>query len=465
MSLINYGLILASGSGTRFSSDLPKQFAKIAGKTVIEYTIDVFEKSNCIDKIILVMEPNYRYLLKEILLKNNYKKVIKVLNGGETRKESSSIGVSSIDDAEANVFIHDCARPFLSNKIIEECHKALNNYSAVDVAIKAVDTIIDVDSNKEICNIPKREHMQRGQTPQCFKLSLIRKAHELAKNDDSFTDDCGLIVKNNLAKVFVVNGDENNIKITNPSDIFLADKIFQSMKIDAPEDVDLFSLRNKVFVIIGGTEGIGKCISDMAISYGAKTYSFSRRNGVNVADYDKINSKFKDVYNAEGKIDYVINTSGVLNIGKIEQRDIVDIKDEISINYIGSINVVKACIPYLKKSKGGILLFTSSSYTKGRALYSVYSSTKAAIVNLSQALSEELYNDGVTVNAINPERTATSMRLNNFGKEPSGSLLDPNSVAAASLRTIVSNITGQVISVRIKYKPNQPVKEEEAIAG
>jgi len=104
MSLINYGLILASGSGTRFSSDLPKQFAKIAGKTVIEYTIDVFEKSNCIDKIILVMEPNYRYLLKEILLKNNYKKVIKVLNGGETRKESSSIGVSSIDDAEANVF-------------------------------------------------------------------------------------------------------------------------------------------------------------------------------------------------------------------------------------------------------------------------------------------------------------------------------------------------------------------------
>jgi len=142
--------------------------------------------------------------------------------------------------------------------------------------------------------------MQRGQTPQCFKLSLIRKAHELAKNDDSFTDDCGLIVKNNLAKVFVVNGDENNIKITNPSDIFLADKIFQSMKIDAPEDVDLFSLRNKVFVIIGGTEGIGKCISDMAISYGAKTYSFSRRNGVNVADYDNINSKFKDVYNAEG---------------------------------------------------------------------------------------------------------------------------------------------------------------------
>ena len=93
-----YGVILASGLGTRFSDDLPKQFAKVAGKTVLEHTIEIFEKSEYIDRVILVITPQYRHILEEILLKNHYNKVYKVLNGGDTRKESSSIAISSIDE-------------------------------------------------------------------------------------------------------------------------------------------------------------------------------------------------------------------------------------------------------------------------------------------------------------------------------------------------------------------------------
>ena len=95
-----------------------------------------------------------------------------------------------------------------------------------------------------------------------------------------------------------------------------------------------------------------------------------------------------------------------------------------------------------------MLLFASSSYTRGRALYSTYSSTKAGIVNLVQALSEELISDGIRINSINPERTATQMRFKAFGKEPEGTLLEVEKVAEASLKTLLSNLTGQVIDVR-----------------
>ena len=138
----------------------------------------------------------------------------------------------------------------------------------------------------------------------------------------------------------------------------------------------------------------------------------------------------------------------MLKMGKLVERNIEDIEEDIRVNYLGSINVVKASIPYLKESKGSVQLYTSSSYTRGRALYSTYSSTRAGIVNLIQALAEELYSDDIRINVINPERTATPMRCRAFGKEPEGSLLKPEKVAEASLKTLISDLTGQVIDVR-----------------
>ncbi len=108
----------------------------------------------------------------------------------------------------------------------------------------------------------------------------------------------------------------------------------------------------------------------------------------------------------------------------------------------------KASIPYLKETKGSLQLYASSSYTRGRALYSTYSSTKAGVVNLAQALAQELADDEIKVNVINPERCATPMRFNAFGKEPEESLLQPEKVALTSLKTLLSNLTGQVIDVR-----------------
>lgn len=394
-----------------------------------------------------MVTPDYRYIVENILLKNNYKKIKKLLNGGATRKESSYIAISSIEDSEANVIIHDCARPFLTQKIIEDCIQALKKYDAIDVAIPSADTIIKVKDNV-IEKIPNRAELMRGQTPQCFKLSLIKKAHELSKGDNNFTDDCGLIVKYNLSKVFVVEGSGENIKITYPEDIFMADRLFQIRSSLYPESECLTGIKDKVIVIFGGTSGIGECIYNLGKKLKAKVFAASTRTGCDITSYSSISNFLENVYKKTGKIDYVINSAGILRIGKLLDREIDDVRKDIEINYIGSINVAKASIPYLQETKGGILLFASSSYTRGRALYSTYSSTKAGIVNLAQALAEELSNDKIRVNVINPERTATPMRSKAFGKEPEGSLLAPEKVAEASLKTLLSDLTGQVIDVR-----------------
>lgn len=443
----NYGIILASGTGNRYQSDIPKQFIKIAGKTVFEHTIEIFENSDKIDEIIIVITPEYRCFAENILLKNSYKKTSKLLNGGNTRKESSSIAINSINDDEANVIIHDCARPFLSQKIISDCVKALDKYDAVDVAIPSADTIIKVKENM-IETIPERNCLRRGQTPQCFKLSLIKKAHELSIKDNNFTDDCGLIIKYNLGKVYVVNGEGENIKITYPEDIFMADRLFQIRSLEYPKKENLKLLKDKVIVIFGGTSGIGECISNLASENDAKVYVSSTRTGCDITSYDKVCHFLEKVYNETKHIDYVVNTAGILKMGKLLERNIDDVQRDININYVGPINIAKASIKYLKETHGSLLLFTSSSYTRGRALYSTYSSTKAGIVNLSQALAEELIDDNVKINVINPERTATPMRFKAFGKEPEDSLLTPEKVAEASLKTLLSTLTGQVIDVR-----------------
>ena len=446
--LKNYGIILASGSGSRYGADIPKQFVKIAGKTILEHTIDIFEKAQAIDDIIIVITPEYRTMAEDILLKNNYKKVSKLLNGGEIRKESSYIGISSIEDSEANVLIHDCARPFLTQKIISDCIEALEKYNAVDVAIPSADTIIKVDENNIIQHIPNRASLRRGQTPQCFKLSTIKKAHELSKNDKNFTDDCGLVVKYNLADVYVVEGDVENIKVTYPSDIFMADRLFQIRSSMYPEEQNLDNIEDKVLVIFGGTSGIGECTAILAREHGAKVFVASNSTGCDIRNYSAVENFLKEVYSKTKRIDYVVNSAGVLRMGKLAERSIEEIQTDIDINYTGSINVAKAAIPYLKESQGSMQLYASSSYTRGRSLYSTYSSTKAGIVNLVQALAEELSCDNIRVNVINPERCATPMRFKAFGKEPEGSLLQPEKVAEASLKTLLSDLTGQVIDVK-----------------
>ncbi len=451
----NIAVILSGGIGSRFGSDLPKQFTKLAGKAVIEYTIEVFNKSSNIDEVIIVSQPNCIDLTWDIIKRNKWDKVTKVFVGGKERFDSTYSALQGLTDYDdnCNVLFHDAVRPLVNEQIIDDCLDALQHFMAVDVVIPSADTLVEVYDDECIANIPNRSIMRRGQTPQAFKLGTIKLAYQkaIAEKRFTFTCDCG-VVRSMIPgiRVATVKGSEANMKVTNPIDLFIAEKLLQETnQISYNVEDDFGFLKNKNIVIFGGTSGIGLEIRNAATLLGANVEIASRtHNDVDITNLATVNAYLDTVHSNWGHIDYIINTAGLLIKKPIDCLSLEEIHNLISVNYTGAINVAIAAKPYLTHSAGMLLNFTSSSYTRGRSLYALYSSSKAAIVNLTQALAEEWSVDNVQVNCINPERTATPMRTANFGVEPSELLLDPKDVAMVSLKILGSKQTGFIVDVR-----------------
>ena len=453
---MNVGVILAGGVGSRSGLSTPKQFYKVAGKTVMEHTIDVFERHNGIDEIAVVVNSSLVREVESIILRNRWTKLKKVLIGGKERYDSSLAAIRAYDyDPDCNLIFHDAVRPLLSDRIIDDIISALNEYNAIDVAVPATDTIIQVDETGNLIdNIPNRRLLRRGQTPQAFKQKIISKAYELALNDPDFvsSDDCGTVVRYLPdERVYVVTGEESNMKLTYKEDSYLLDKLFQLRSSVVKSEADLSPLAGKVLVVFGGNSGIGAEVAEVALANGAKAYTFSRSTtGTDIADYKSVRLALESVYEHEHRIDYVVNSAAILVKEPLMTMDRGTLDTVIRTNYDGMVNIAMESFRYLKDSKGQLLLYTSSSYTRGRSFYSIYSSTKAAVVNFMQAISQEWEEDGIRVNVMNPERTKTPMRIRNFGNEPEGTLLDVKTVAVASLSVLLSDASGQVFDVRIQ---------------
>lgn len=443
-------LVLASGSGQRFLSETPKQFMKLAGKTVFEHTLDVFERHTKIKEIIVVVSTDQRLLVEEVVLNGAYRKVTRIVNGGATRQASSAAGVAVIADDDAKVLVHDAVRPLLDSDTISRCLDALDFFDAVDTGVPSPDTIIRLDEDGCIDEIPDRAQLRLGQTPQAFRVRLLRKAHVMAAKDVDLrvTDDCGLIIHYGLSKVHVVAGDISNIKITYPSDIYLADRLFQLRSSTTTRSQTLDELSGKVVVIFGASKGIGKSIAGLARANCAHVIAVSRSGGTDVANTQEVQRVLVEAVKQYGRIDFIVNTAGVLRTGLLSGQDDAAIDEQILTNLRGSVVVAREGFEVMRKSGGSIAMFTSSSYTRGRAHSAVYSATKAAVVNLMQGLAEEYLPFNVRINAINPERTATPMRAQNFGVEMKESLLDAETVARATLLALISGSTGQIVDVR-----------------
>lgn len=448
----NIAIILAGGVGSRLGMSTPKQFFKVAGKMVVEHTIDVFERNQHIDEIAIVSNPALVADFENIVLRNKWRKVKKILKGGAERYYSSLSAITAYQNEDANLIFHDAVRPLVSQRIIDDVVKALDTHRAVNVAVPSADTIIEVNGDF-ITNIPDRSRLRRGQTPQAFDRQLIADAYEKALKDPNFrtTDDCG-VVRTYLPEepIFVVRGEESNMKLTYREDTYMMDKLFQ-LKSTEPNDVQIGaeSFGGKVAVVFGGSYGIGKNIVEMLEQSGAHVHSFSRSaTHTDVGDDNQVAIALAAVEQKEGHIDYVINTAGVLNREPLASMEYDTILKAVQTNYMGTVNVALRARPYLQRTRGKLIFFTSSSYTRGRAFYSIYSSTKAAIVNFVQAVAQEWDADGISINCINPERTKTPMRQQNFGIEPDETLLMPERVAEATLRTLLTDCTGQVIDVR-----------------
>lgn len=261
-------------------------------------------------------------------------------------------------------------RPLVSQRIIDDVCEALKQYEAIDVTVPAVDTIIEAEGD-HIASIPDRSRLQRGQTPQAFRLSVIAEAYKRALNDPNFkvTDDCGVVVKYMPeVPVHLVAGEESNMKLTYKEDTFLLDKLFQLRGSVAPESLDKSQLKDKVAIVFGGSYGIGKDVADELRQAGTHVHSFSRSlTGTDVGNRKDVARALKEVYDKEGHIDYVINTAGVLNKEPLCAMDYSIIQAAVQTNYMGTVNVAIEAYNYLKQTQGQLIFFTSSSYTRGRA--------------------------------------------------------------------------------------------------
>jgi ribitol-5-phosphate 2-dehydrogenase (NADP+) / D-ribitol-5-phosphate cytidylyltransferase len=449
-------VILAGGVGSRVGLDIPKQLIKVAGHTILEHTLATFDAHPLVDEVIVMMAQGHLDAVRAIVRVGGYSKVSRILEGAGTRNGTTQRALDAIPDDDTLVLFHDAVRPLVSARIITDCFEALANFDAVDVAIPSADTIIEVDADNVIRNIPPRANLRRGQTPQAFRAGVIRKAYAVATADPDFqaTDDCTVVLRYQPdVPIWVVAGEDRNLKVTDPIDVYLADKLFQLTTSNLPpprsEEEYREALTGKTLVVFGGSYGIGADIAAFAEHHGARVFSFSRSTtNTHVERRADLKEAARRVVAATGRIDLVVNSAAVLPRGHLVDTSEEAVYSATEVNYLAPVMIAQEFFAQLRETRGSLLNFTSSSYTRGRSGYSLYSSAKAAVVNLTQALADEWSADGVRVNCINPERTGTPMRTRAFGEEPPGSLLESTEVAVRSIDVLLSPETGLIVDIR-----------------
>jgi 2-C-methyl-D-erythritol 4-phosphate cytidylyltransferase len=225
-------VVLAGGIGQRFGGDRPKQMQVLAGRTLIEHSVAAFEQAPGVDAITIVMPTGLADPARQQFTADAHPKVTTVIQGGATRTDSTRCAIAALGGDECNVLFHDAARPLLDQRIIADCVSALATDRAIGVAVPSSDTIVEV-ADGVVTGMPRRDTLARCQTPQGFRLSVIRRAYELADADPSFplrpaTDDCGVVLRYLPdVPVRLVEGSERNIKITYPGDLEVAETLLR----------------------------------------------------------------------------------------------------------------------------------------------------------------------------------------------------------------------------------------------
>lgn len=214
-------VIVSAGNSTRMGG-INKQFLEIDGMPVIARSIKAFQDNSKIDEIVIVTRSQDIEKVRELVKKYNYSKVDKIVCGGDTRQESVLNGLKCISTESDLIAIHDGARPLVSNEVITETIITAKEYGAAATGVKVKDTVKQVDDNNNIVATPDRAYLRFIQTPQIFDKSLYLDAVNSVENSKDFTDDCMLIEAYGKTVKFV-DGDYENIKITTPEDVELAE--------------------------------------------------------------------------------------------------------------------------------------------------------------------------------------------------------------------------------------------------
>ena len=439
-------ILLTGGIGQRFGSPFPKQFHKMGGKPIYLHTLETFLDLKEFERIILPVPPEHQKEISEEISFLYPGENIQIICGGSTRQHSSYLALKACPSDTDYVVIHDAVRPFVSKKIIQENIAAVQTYKAVDTCIASTDTIVHSKADLFIDSIPSRSEFLRGQTPQSFAFDLIVKAHEhaLANGITNSSDDCSLVL--NLGhSVKIVQGDEHNIKITTDFDLFLAEQILYRPRLAEEDPMITTTLEGKVFAVTGGSvicqelKKLGATILEIS-----QTLSPLQADLTNYSEVEKLFQRIADIH---GPLDGLINGVGTL---QVKEFDLLS-KEEMQKTIDSNLMSILYCCKCAEVKKGGhIINISSSSYSKGRKDYPIYSASKAAVVNFTQGLAGA--KPDLCINVIVPQRTDTSLRRTHFPLEDKDSLIQPQEIADKIAQLLKSkSCTGSILEVRKKH--------------
>lgn len=220
-------IVLAAGSGSRMHSDTKKQFIEINGKPVVWYSLNAFENSRVDEIILVVPEGEREHAQAEFVDEYGFKKVAMVITGGAHRYDSVYHGLEHTTGDY--VLIHDAARPMITNEIIERCIDGAMEYKACVAGVPVKDTIKEVDEAKNVINTPNRDTLYITQTPQAFEYDLVHESYIklFSSGDQNVTDDAMVVEQFGKQKVKFVEGSYENIKITTPEDLLIAEALLK----------------------------------------------------------------------------------------------------------------------------------------------------------------------------------------------------------------------------------------------
>lgn len=435
-------ILLIGGKSERFlDPKTPKQFHFLSGKRVYEYSLETFLQSGHFSQILLACHKDWLATLeKELQGKSS---IIRLVEGGSTRQESVKKSLPFLDKTIEKVLVHDGARPFVSFKMIEDLLDALKTFEASGTYIPSQDTI-GVTDTQTIFHIPDRATMQRGQTPQSFHKSLLVQAHIQAEHSGVTQATCDIQLALRIgAKVKRIDGDETNIKITTPIDLYLAEHLLRIKT--TPHTLD-FDFRGKKIALIGASGGIGQQIHKELLKEGAEVIPLSRNStpfSLDLLKTSSIKKTSKELLDNYGALDGCIFSAGCLHKGSIEKLEEKQVNEMARVNFLSLVPLLQH-LPLKKEAL--FILIGSSSYFRGRKEIGVYSATKAASINLLQSLSEEC--PKLKIQIICPKRTDTPLRKKNFPYEDPTTLAKPCDVAKSILEKIKKNsCKGEILNL------------------
>ena len=240
---MNIAVVFAGGVGKRMhTKDIPKQFLKLHNKPIIIHTLELFENHPEIDAIVVSCVSGWVGYLNDLVNKYNLKKVRKIVPGGETGQESIYNGLKAAEEVGNRdkdiVLIHDGVRPLINKKTISDNIASVLVHGSAITCVKAKETIVEVDENEGIVDIPDRAQARLARAPQSFYLNDILNAHEraISENRFDFIDSCSMLTHYGK-KLYLIDGPQENIKITTPDDFYTTRAL-----LDAKENAQIYGL-------------------------------------------------------------------------------------------------------------------------------------------------------------------------------------------------------------------------------